>query len=152
MRSILGFCICLMLSASAVAQEKTRTFISPGVKFGYQFDAGFFAGLEVSYSIHKGEVGLNYGASFNLDLMRGSRIKLSLSAQGGHIVGVQVGPALLIDPDNLSWGISTVVYGLSAFMPYYGYSYFPDTSITEAGLLVKIPLLSTGPELDLFKM
>ena len=79
-------------------------------------------------------------------------MKVSLSAQGGHIVGAQIGPALLIDADSTRWGFSTAAYGLTALMPYYGYSYFPGQSFVETGLLVKLPLLSTGPELDLFKM
>jgi hypothetical protein len=144
--------LLLVLSSTSHAQQ-TRTFLSPGVKFGYQWDVGVFAGLEVSYSVMPSSFGPTYGATFNLDLLRSGGYKMHLGVQGGSIIGGEVGPTYAKDYGKPGeWGYSMSLFGLVGFMPYYTYTDLFGRQIQEAGILIKLPAQLTGPELgSLFK-
>lgn len=145
--------VVLMFASSASAQERS-TFFSPGLKFGYSWGQGLFAGVEVSYSIMAHEAyGFSYGVSMNFDFMQGGAWKAHVGAQGGHIVGMQIGPTYFKAKDEEGRiGYTFTGFALVTFMPYYSYTDLFGKKINESGVLVKIPLQTSGPKFgDLFK-
>ncbi|HET6512700.1 MAG TPA: hypothetical protein VFH43_10950 [Candidatus Kapabacteria bacterium] len=144
----------LLLSVSIASAQEQRTFFSPGLKFGYEWGHGLFAGIELSYTIMPRDAyAFTYGASLNFDLMRDGAWKAHLGAQGGHAVGVQIGPTYYKEKDAEGrLGYSFTAFSLVTLMPYYTYTDLFGKKINESGVLLKIPLQTSGPKVgDLFK-
>jgi hypothetical protein len=147
------FLLIASLAAPAHAQDEVRTFLSPGVKFGYQFGVGMFAGLEISYTVMPRSYSPTYGATFNVDLLRSGGYKLHLGIQGSSIIGGEVGPTYAKEYGQPGeWGFAISLFGLVGFMPYYTYTDLLGRQIHEGGILIKLPLQTKGRELgSLFK-
>jgi hypothetical protein len=151
MLRLLPTALLLFLASGGFAQ--TRTFLSPGIKFGYQWDVGMFAGLEISYTIMPNSPGFIYGATFNLNLLRSGGYKVHLGVQGSSFIGGEIGPTYAKEWGKLAeWGYSASIYTLVGLMPYYTFTDLFGRKINEAGLLIKIPIQLSGRELgSLFK-
>jgi hypothetical protein len=146
--------LLLLIFASKADAQDTRTFFSPGIKFGYQWDSGMFAGLELSYTLMPGRgYGTTLGATFNIDLLRSGGYKVHLGVQGGSIIGGEIGPTYAKEKNGQAeWGYSASVFGLAGLMPYYTYTNLFSRRIHEAGLLIKLPVQLAGPDLgSIFK-
>jgi hypothetical protein len=145
--------VALLLASSANAQERS-TFFSPGLKFGYAWGQGLFAGVEVSYSVMPHDAyGFSYGVAMNFDFMQSGSWKAHIGAQGGHLAGVQIGPTYYKERDEQGRiGYTFTTFSLVAFMPYYGFTDLFGKTINESGVLLKIPLETSGKKFgDIFK-
>lgn len=125
------------------------TFISPGIKLGYQFgkDGGFTFGVEISYTYleEEGSVyGPLYGIVFDIDGFKGKydfHLGLEIATP---FVGVEVGPTISGRYDY-DLGFTTTVYTGFILYPYYRYTYMQKNSNQhQLGTFIKIPIKIGG--------
>jgi len=122
-----------------------KTFISPGIKLGYQFgkDGGFTFGMEMSLTFweRKGPI---YGVVVAVDGFRG-RYDYHLGLEVATLaMGIEVGPTISGRYDYDS-GFSTTVYSGFVLYPYYRYTYMKkNPNQHQIGTFIKIPIQVDG--------
>lgn len=124
-RSVVYLAALVLIISGLSVQAQTRTFLSPGVKFGYQWGAGMFAGLEISYTVMPSSPAFTYGATFNIDLLRSGGYKAHVGLQCSNVIGASIGPNYakeLTSPGE--WGYSGSVFTLVGLMPFYTFTGF----------------------------
>jgi hypothetical protein len=124
---------------------------SPGIKLGYNFSAhgGFTYGIELSYvNLVEGGVFtplglLSYGPVLNID--RFNKItRIHLGIEAASLIGVCVGPTLVINDNKFTWGYSVIPFvGLFVYL-YYNYTYVEGKRFEEIGTYLKCPILPRG--------
>ena len=143
---VFGMVLVCFAPTSANAQ-RYASFVSPGVSLGYLFgtDGGIVFSFEVSATYWPTDL-FYYGALTKLQMFNGN-LSLHVGGEGGHaLLGTSVGPTWTWIKGQRSFGVSTSIYTLAMFMPYYTYHWYPDrTSLGELGCYLKIPMQLAGP-------
>lgn len=127
-----------------------RTFISPGIKLGYQFgkDGGFTFGMEMSLTFweRKGPI---YGVVVAADGFRGKydyHVGLEVATP---VMGVEVGPTISGRYDYAA-GFSATVYSGFVLYPYYRYAYIKNNpNQHQIGTFIKVPIQVDGERISL---
>jgi hypothetical protein len=149
-KHIIIFMVFLSSFTSIFSQSMEGTFISPGIKIGYEFgkNSGFTFGLEVSYIMMDDNI-FYKGLVINYDFLRNKQ-KLFFGVEGGFLFfGAAIGPSILIDKrNNLHFGGSIIpFFGLVGYL-YYDFSFFYGyKSIQNLGLYLKYPFDERGGNL-----
>ncbi|MBK7103791.1 MAG: hypothetical protein IPH62_00705 [Ignavibacteriae bacterium] len=124
---------------------KHLNIISPGIKLGYAFgeNGGFVYGFEVSYiSVDQDRI-WNYGSVLSYDIGRNYQ-KLHIGIEGFlYFGGVDFGPTLLLERENIYYGYSITPFLGLLIYPYFTYSKIwnlDENTIYELGGYGKIPL------------
>jgi len=126
-----------------------RTFISPGIKLGYQFgkDGGFTFGMEMSLTFweRKGPI---YGVVVAVDGFRG-RYDYHLGLELTNGIGLEVGPTISGRYDYDLGFRATVFTGLFLY-PYYCYTYMEkNPNQHQIGTFIKVPIQVDGERVSL---
>jgi hypothetical protein len=135
--------IVFLLNCATLSANDNISFLSPGIKLGYVFgnNGGFVIGFELSYVYWSQMVAV--GPVFNIDSFNGT-IKLHFGLEALSIVGVDLGPTLVIKNGQSRWGYSVIGFGGFLIYPYYCYTSIGNNSYDEIGSYFKLPILATG--------
>ena len=139
--------LAIMISSKGIAQD--RWFINPGFKLGYAFgeNGGFISGFEISVTNYPDARRPILGACVSLEQTNSiTLVHCALEASG--LVGISLGPTMVVSEGGHSVGIGATVFGGLVVMPYYRLTYIPNWStLNEIGSFIKIPLKLSGPEI-----
>ena len=144
---ILVLSVCT--SQTSWAQSKAL-FLSPGIKMSHAFgeQGGFVFGLELSCygEIRSRREDLDL-AGFLIDVdWCNNQTRIQLGLEGSHrFVGFSIGPSLILNQEQHTFGVTGTLYSWFIILPYYGYTYvFDKPDIHELGLYIKIPIQISG--------
>ena len=139
--------LLLLLSLSNLSEaqfDSDEMYVSPGIKIGWASgdEGGFTIGFELSViqmARDWSSVPSYYGLVFDYDFGRRGRHKFHMGVEAGvPLVGVEMGPTLIVGREKTQVGLTMTPYiGLIAY-PYYSIN-LADTVIQEAGAYLKLP-------------
>ncbi|WP_248359453.1 hypothetical protein [Anaeromyxobacter oryzae] len=148
--------IAAVLAAALLAPGAVRadfTTVNPGVTVSYTFGHGFTWGLEVSWvrwpETLDGFRQRPYGRGLAIDVSTNWRDLLKLRVGGevaGPFIGVEAGPALVLDPGGVHVGLSVTPWAGWYVMPFYTYTYVlgRERNLHEVGTYLKLYLDPNG--------
>jgi hypothetical protein len=140
----------VFITCNIFAQK--RAFISPGLKFGYSFgkNGGFIFGLEVSIVLHS-EDSFIYGAVVSIEHIKNAFIlHAGLETTTPWIIGIEVGPSLLLQNGRNKFGFGATTYLGVILMPFVNYTWFSKKhSFVQTGSFLKIPIQIDGRKFSL---
>jgi len=126
-----------------------RTFISPGIKLGYQFgkDGGFTFGIEMSLTFweRKGPI---YGVVVAVDGFK-AKYDYHLGLELTNGIGLEVGPTIS-ERYGYDLGFRATVFTGLILYPYYCYTYMKkNPNQHQIGTFIKVPIQVDGERISL---
>lgn len=139
--------ICLLIYGIHIAKAHPSdnvSFISAGFKLGYVFGdhGGFVWGIEVSY-VNWVVPMVGVGPTLNVDYFN-KTLKIHLNAEAVTLVGIAIGPTLLLNNKKWHWGYNFSFFaGLQHYL-FYNFTNMGKVKLDEFGIFFKQPILITG--------
>jgi hypothetical protein len=145
MKSSFALILLIVIANTSHAQEPPVTYISPGVRIGYNPEMGMVIGAELSLSMWaKGRDGAT-GAVLSFDLVGKDEWRLNVSYQASLGVGVSLGPTIQKHRDSsLAFGWTASFFIFEYAMPYYSFTGIIKGGYSDYGVLLKMPVAIMG--------
>jgi hypothetical protein len=135
-----------LMKSESLARPR-EWFLNPGVKVGYAFgpNGGFIYGWEVSITSIKndGTDGFGVFVSSESNSSISHLLHFGIEIFPRSFLGASLGPSLIKIDGKTKSGLGVTVFGGLLLLPYYRFTYIPETAgLHEAGTFFKmlIPL------------